>query len=235
MLKMYYDLTESAEFLSAKTGRIVSKRDILENVARDRIRACFWFDGWLTNFLDNSPIDAPKFLGGYLHFRGYVQVPHRAISPKGDINAFDAATIIEVTDMIDVEPSFSELPSDSCFMGQYEINPAVGDIDHIPFQISLEDIVIPASDLLHFVSINQSTEKPIITTSHTNTSDKLQHLKQASSRFWGNVDPNDRTTHPNNNTIEAWLIKHGYSPTLAASAATIIRPEWAGAGRKPDK
>lgn len=87
-------------------------------------------------------------------------------------------------------------------------------------------------------SINDTptiTEKTIPTAKHANTSDKLQYLNQASLKFWANADRADRTTHPDNKTIEVWLIDHGYSTTLAAKAATIIRPEWAETGRKPDK
>lgn len=65
-------------------------------------------------------------------------------------------------------------------------------------------------------------------------SNKLASLNQASVKFWSNADQKDRTTHPNNADVEKWLIEHGYSATLADKAASIIRPEWAKTGRKPD-
>jgi hypothetical protein len=68
-----------------------------------------------------------------------------------------------------------------------------------------------------------------------NKSEKLAWLNQASSKFWGNADRNDRTTHPDNKEVEQWLIQHGFSETLANKAATIIRPGWAATGRKPEK
>lgn len=66
-------------------------------------------------------------------------------------------------------------------------------------------------------------------------SDKLSLLKQAAAKFWSNADPVDRTTHPDNRLVVAWLCERGYSHSLAESAASIIRPEWAPTGRKPEK
>ena len=71
-------------------------------------------------------------------------------------------------------------------------------------------------------------------TSHTNVSDKLAKMNQASMKFWSNADRDDRGTHPENATVAVWLVKQGFSPTLADKAATIIRPEWAPTGRKPE-
>lgn len=68
-----------------------------------------------------------------------------------------------------------------------------------------------------------------------NKSDRLVKLNQASTKFWSNADRNDRTTHPDNQRVADWLVKEGFSQTLADKAATIIRPEWAGTGRRPDK
>lgn len=65
-------------------------------------------------------------------------------------------------------------------------------------------------------------------------SNKLASLTQAATRFWANADPNDTSTHPENITVATWLAQQGFSETLAAKGATIIRPEWAFSGRKPD-
>ena len=67
------------------------------------------------------------------------------------------------------------------------------------------------------------------------SSDKLAYVNQAATKFWANADRNDRATHPDNATIAAWLIKKGFSATLADKAASIIRPDWAPSGRKPDE
>lgn len=68
-------------------------------------------------------------------------------------------------------------------------------------------------------------------------SDKLQILNQAAFRFWAKADRNDRSTHPSKKDVMAWLMEkeRGFSKKLADSASTIIRPEWAPTGKKPEK
>ncbi|BAK75348.1 hypothetical protein NH8B_0513 [Pseudogulbenkiania sp. NH8B] len=74
------------------------------------------------------------------------------------------------------------------------------------------------------------------TISHRSRSDKLVALNQAFTKFWANATPDDRTTQPDNITVEKWLIEHhSYSATLAQKAASIIRPGWAGTGRRPEE
>jgi hypothetical protein len=67
------------------------------------------------------------------------------------------------------------------------------------------------------------------------SSGKLATLNQAAAKYWANADRDDRGTHEDNATVAAWLVQQGFSPTLAAKAATIIRPEWAPTGRKPEE
>lgn len=70
---------------------------------------------------------------------------------------------------------------------------------------------------------------------HTNVSGKLAMMNQASARFWANADRDDRGTHPTNATVTAWLVQQGFTQTLAEKSATLIRPEWAPTGRKPEE
>ena len=72
-------------------------------------------------------------------------------------------------------------------------------------------------------------------TDRAHVSDKLAYLNQAATKFWAKADRDERSTHTDNATIVAWLIERGYSTTLAEKAATIIRPEWAPTGRKPEE
>lgn len=72
-------------------------------------------------------------------------------------------------------------------------------------------------------------------TERAHLSDKLARMNQAAAKFWGNADRSDRGTHPENATVTAWLVQQGFSQTLADKAATIIRPEWAPTGRKPEE
>jgi hypothetical protein len=60
-------------------------------------------------------------------------------------------------------------------------------------------------------------------------------LNQAAEKFWANADREDRGTHPKNADVAEWLTLRGYSQTLADTAASIIRPEWAPTGRKPEE
>lgn len=66
-------------------------------------------------------------------------------------------------------------------------------------------------------------------------SDKLAKLNQTAEKYWSRADRNDRGTHPKKADVVDWLIRQGFSETLADSAATIIRPEWAPTGRKPEE
>jgi hypothetical protein len=78
---------------------------------------------------------------------------------------------------------------------------------------------------------NNSTAPP----DRAYVSNKLALLNQAAEKFWANADRGERSTHTDNATIVAWLIDRDYSATLAEKAATIIRPEWAPTGRKPEE
>lgn len=77
-------------------------------------------------------------------------------------------------------------------------------------------------------------DQPMTPNGRAQVSDKLAKLNQAAARFWGNADRDDRGTHEDNAKVAAWLVQQGFSPTLADKAATIIRPEWAPTGRKPE-
>ena len=61
-------------------------------------------------------------------------------------------------------------------------------------------------------------------------SDQLRILNEASQRWWGNADPNEKDTHTKNEIVITWLIKKGFSKVSAKQGATIIRPEWAAKG-----
>lgn len=166
MLKMYYQLDESAEFLAAQTRVPVSVRDVLEAVARKKIRACFWFDGIVTTFRDEGPLDNPALAGGPFEFRGYVQVPPRSISPSGDVSVFCVASIIEVADKIYGEPMPATWTCGTHFMAPYEfdVHGLEGEISVKNFNVTIDEIVIPASDLLDLVPRKPKFENPIGTT-----------------------------------------------------------------------
>jgi hypothetical protein len=66
-------------------------------------------------------------------------------------------------------------------------------------------------------------------------SERLVRMNQAAKKFWANASRNERDTHPDNAKVATWFEKNGFSSTLANKAATLIRPEWAPAGRKPEE
>lgn len=66
-------------------------------------------------------------------------------------------------------------------------------------------------------------------------SDKLVLMNQAAAKWWAHADRKERGTHPGNAAVTAWLEQRGFSRSLADKAATIIRPEWAPTGRKPEE
>lgn len=102
-----------------------------------------------------------------------------------------------------------------------------------------EHVIVP-SELLpdlwkNLIAGKSNCNDAPLPTSRAHVSDKLAKLNQAAAKFWGNADRDDRGTHEDNATVAAWLVKQGFSPTLAEKAATIIRPEWAPPGRKPEE
>jgi len=67
-------------------------------------------------------------------------------------------------------------------------------------------------------------------------SERLRIMIQASNTFWKNAEIKDATTHPLNEDVEAWLVNTGkFKPTIAEKAASLVRPEWATRGRRPEK
>lgn len=102
----------------------------------------------------------------------------------------------------------------------------------------LEDIELSEAlepELIQHIknSIGEANDKPahLDGGSREHVSDKLSYMNQAAIKFWSNASRSDRSTHPKNNLIEAWLIEKGFTESLASSAATIIRPDWAAKGR----
>lgn len=77
-------------------------------------------------------------------------------------------------------------------------------------------------------------DAPPAQTDRSHVSDDLALLNQASRRWWANASKDDPTTQPDKADVVAWLIERGMTESLAKHAATIIRPEWAHNGRKPD-
>lgn len=63
-------------------------------------------------------------------------------------------------------------------------------------------------------------------------SNALAILNQAAEKWWGNASQEEADTHPDKKEVVAWLVERGFTESLAAKGATIIRPPWAFVGRK---
>lgn len=85
MLKRYYTLQEAADYLSEKLEPKMGASDILELAARGSLRLCYWYIGRLMRFeaQEENPFDyqPPSQMG--INFRGYIQVPSYAVTPRG--------------------------------------------------------------------------------------------------------------------------------------------------------
>lgn len=62
--------------------------------------------------------------------------------------------------------------------------------------------------------------------------ESMRLILQASREFWSTPDPEEPTTHPPKKDVVEWLKEKGMTGRLADAMATIIRPDWAHAGRR---
>ena len=80
-----------------------------------------------------------------------------------------------------------------------------------------------------------SVKDPIEPLHHSYLSKKLEALIAAARYWWANADRDEPATHPDMKDVSNWLVEKGFPRSLADKATTIIRPEWAHFGRKPEK
>jgi hypothetical protein len=104
------------------------------------------------------------------------------------------------------------------------------------FSVPILSLQQGLSDETPYAAIPDSAPlAPDLLLGREHVSNKLARMNQAAAKFWANADREDRGTHPDNATVTVWLVNQGFSQTLAEKAATIIRPEWAPSGRKPEE
>lgn len=233
MLKRYYSINDAADFLNLELKQNLNPSDILEIAARGEIRLCIWFDGLVVAFLYDLP--ESKAWGPPYDFRGYIKIPLKVIKPSGGMVFFES---IEIAEVVKLQPSEEfELPyiCSSNFWGTYTCDVETGEIKCHEFKTDINDAAIPTEDILALLSTSQKKEASQINTANQHKSNMLVILNQASNKFWANVDKNDPGTYPKKVAVVAWLEKNGFSQTLAEKGATIIRPEWVPAGRRPEE
>jgi hypothetical protein len=106
-------------------------------------------------------------------------------------------------------------------------------------EVRMDDLWVRAEELRRFQidgSSHVQSDPPMPeATVFSGRSDKLAYLNQAAAKFWANANPSDRATHPDNDAVAAWLEGKGYSASLALKGASIVRPDWASVGRKPEE
>ena len=93
---------------------------------------------------------------------------------------------------------------------------------------------IDSFDLADWIQ-EQGTDLPVLGSGREHVSKKLAYLNQAANQFWSRADKGDKGTFPDTKAVVQWLTDKEFPETLAEKAATIIRPEWAGTGRRPEK
>ncbi len=233
MLKRYYNIKDAADFLNSELKQNLSSFDILEIAARGDIHLCTWFDGLITKFHDH-PFDSILAEDNSIYkFRGYIKIPSEVIKPSGGTFYFES---IEIAEDIQSQEKL-ELPKidPHYFWGTYTCIPETGEIKCLHFEVNSNDALIPTEDILALLSKIQKKGTPHANTANQNKSSMLVILNQASNKFWANADKNDPGTYPKKTVVVAWLEKNGFSQTLAEKGATIIRPEWVPAGRRPEE
>lgn len=100
-------------------------------------------------------------------------------------------------------------------------------------RLPVDSVIVVRTEALRELENPEETKQ--VKTSHDNRSDQLQIMNQASFKFWNDVNINDRVKHPDNSKVAEWLMARGFSKSTARIAASIIRPEWAPVGRKPEE
>lgn len=116
-------------------------------------------------------------------------------------------------------------------------------------ELSAEKYCFRTKYLINFVN-NIKAEELLLNTSYTSNellqekqsfneqSIALKFANKAFVKFWGNANPLERDTHPDNKDISRWIHEQSdykLSKTMANKIAQVIRPEWAAIGRKPEK
>lgn len=214
----YYRITS----IAAELGCTVN--DLIHFAANERVRLGVLYD--VDGFFLGRYFCLGKIVDGkYVDSSG-------TLEPQESIREFSGFAYVDGGYFKDMERLGGNLIFNSVELIDGRVigkGPLMGSEDYGSESRSVEQIFIHADDLKRL--LGESTK----TIDRSCVSDKLAKMNQASTKFWGNANRADRGTHPDNAKVAAWLVQQGFSPTLADKAATIIRPEWAPTGRKPEE
>lgn len=102
-----------------------------------------------------------------------------------------------------------------------------------PLPVTKETVFVSQAELSDYL---RRPEEGFFDVKNEYNSDFLQFMKQAAAKFWGHptIVKLDSSTHPKTKDIEDWFIGKEMSKSLAKHAASLIRPDFAVKGRKPD-
>ena len=143
MLKRYYSIEEAAEFLTSESGQNISRMDVLTLARHGEIRLCAWVDKRLDLLKINDNPNRPSAdFEDFYRFIGYIQIPENVITPSGG------------------EVTYS--PKDSIEVITYDGPPIAKVSDPYGFSCitsNCDSAVIPAEDLLSFISKNKESER----------------------------------------------------------------------------
>lgn len=172
MLKRYYTLKEASDYLSSEHKIRISERDILDLAACRKLRVCTWFNGTLAPFLtciDSLPDDAIPS-GPPLTFRGYIQISRFDLAPNKSKFESSVAGIVEVIDTAsDMSKAEEENPAWPWFYTACSQESDSGALKQQKIQCDLEDLLVPAIDLLELSPLN-SVRLPVTSPSIRDTS-----------------------------------------------------------------
>ncbi len=92
--------------------------------------------------------------------------------------------------------------------------------------------IAAAKESGQFPTIKPRTKPASVAPSRT-LSKELRALIEVSGQCWDNADRDRSDTQPTNEYVAQKLMARGFKRSLAEAGASIIRPSWAKAGRKP--
>lgn len=103
-----------------------------------------------------------------------------------------------------------------------------------PFTFSADELIFWAEDLEELADAgliqrcnSGEDQKLAIDAERQEYPPHLEALIIAWRKYWKNVDRNDRSTRPEKDSVEAWLMEQGLSGKTASAGQTIIKPQWA--------
>jgi hypothetical protein len=237
-IKRYFNLDEALEFLSKSLSRPFSNADLVDLALIGSLTVCFPLKSSVV------PIDSEigeEYFEASFYFHGYASFRKRDFSIDGELpsrswmpSTYENLNNSNVCLFSEAQKKFVE-PVGFCrfiYSGGRDEQPEPSDVR--PISVERAQLRFPSNELEALVAAHTRQNSNEVNI-ETFFSKDLRALNQAARIFWRLVDRGDKTTHPKTESIEEWLVKEGFSKTLASKGATIIRPEWAESGRPLEK